>query len=60
MPPFPPFGANDGGFGGPNGPPPSMNGLSGGMPPMSFTPQQGPPPTGNPGIHPDRLRMMGH
>ncbi|RXK35587.1 hypothetical protein M231_07173 [Tremella mesenterica] len=30
-----------------------------GAPPQGFTPAQGPPPPGNVGIHPDRLRMMG-
>lgn len=49
MPPM-----NMGGMGGP----PPMNGGQGG-PPGGFTPLQGPPVGGNPGIHPDRMRMLG-
>ncbi|ORX35604.1 U1 zinc finger-domain-containing protein [Kockovaella imperatae] len=67
MPPFPP---PQNMSGPPMGMPPPM----GQMPPFSagppanggapqgsgnFTPQSGPPPAGNPGVHPDRLRMMG-
>ncbi|CAD6581975.1 MAG: hypothetical protein TREMPRED_003148 [Tremellales sp. Tagirdzhanova-0007] len=63
LPPFPPSA------------PPSLNPMPNGMhsfpipqqsplsaanaPPPSFTPAAGPPQGGNPGIHPDRMRMMG-
>lgn len=49
MPPFPPAPGQQA--------PQQQQNLSG--PPPTFTPQQGAPPGGNPGIHPDRLRMMG-
>ncbi|KAL1411352.1 U1 small nuclear ribonucleoprotein C [Vanrija albida] len=51
-PPFPP--PQHGGPGGPGGP------GAGRGPPPHFTPAPGPPQGGNPGIHPDRMRMVGN